>query len=335
MAERPSEQLTDETGLDPIARSAGAESPIEKYGDYEAADERMNGAEAPEETEHIKAQIEETRSQMGETIDAIQERLSFANVSEQVSEQFSNAIESAKDTIYDATLGKVVYFMKNLSDDISDTKFIRTVQSNPFPVVLIGLGAGLLAYQSFGKSKKRPIRGLGRFESEGSITDHKASDRSRAGSYTGSTADGLRDTAGSAYSSVSDAAGTAYSSVTDAAGSAYENVSGKVAEAYSGAGDALNRAYESAGEYGLKAQQKYEYYIEENPLAVGAVAAALGAAVALAFPSTRYEGQLMGEARQNLVDKAQNAAGDLVEKAKHVAGEAGQTIKDEAKALAQ
>ena len=32
-----------------------------------------------DETQHLKAQIEETRSQMGETIDALQEKLSFSN----------------------------------------------------------------------------------------------------------------------------------------------------------------------------------------------------------------------------------------------------------------
>jgi predicted ribosome quality control (RQC) complex YloA/Tae2 family protein len=53
-------------------------------------------ANGDDRTEEIKAKIEETRADMGETIDAIQERLSYANISEQVSEQVSNAIETAK-----------------------------------------------------------------------------------------------------------------------------------------------------------------------------------------------------------------------------------------------
>ena len=138
-----------------------------------------------------------------------------------------------------------------------------------------------------------------------------------------------------AYDSVSDTAGTAYSSVTGAAGSAYEAVSGAVGNVYSGAGEAVNRAYKSAGELGSKAQEQYEYYIEENPLAIGAVAAALGAAVGFAIPSTRYEGQLMGGARHSVMGKAQSAAGDLIEQAKRVASEAGKTIKDETRSLAQ
>ena len=103
--------MAEETGglksvdkLDPVSTAAGAgtDQSLEKYADDDPrAGEGvldLTAQEAPEETEHIKAQIEETRNQMGETIDAIQERLSFANISEQVSETVGNAIESAKDT---------------------------------------------------------------------------------------------------------------------------------------------------------------------------------------------------------------------------------------------
>jgi ElaB/YqjD/DUF883 family membrane-anchored ribosome-binding protein len=108
---------------------------------------------------------------------------------------------------------------------------------------------------------------------------------------------------------VTSAATNAYSSVTDYAGNAYEKV----------------------GEYSVQAREQYDYYIEENPLAVGAVALAVGAAVGLAIPSTRYEGELLGEYRQQLLDKAQTAAGDLVDKAKEVASEAQKTLSSEVK----
>jgi len=57
--------------------------------------------------------------------------------------------------------------------------------------------------------------------------------------------------------------------------------------------------------------------------------------VGFAIPSTQYEGKLMGDARENLVNRAQEAAGTLVDKAKQVANEAGQTIKEETRALTQ
>src|SRR5438552_2273887 len=134
---------------------------------YEAPE--YSESDAPEETEHIKAQIEQTRSQMGETIDRIQERLSFSNISDQVSETVNNAIETAKDTAYDATIGKAVNFMKNVGDEVSHTGAFRMVKKNPLPIALIGLGAGLLAYQSF--NGKSSYRGNGRTYSKGAYGD--------------------------------------------------------------------------------------------------------------------------------------------------------------------
>ena len=86
---------------------------------------------------------------MGETIDAIQDRLSFSNISDQVSEHVNNAVETAKEAVYDATIGKAVYFMKNIGNEISGSSMVRTAKDNPLPFILLGLGAGMLVYQGF------------------------------------------------------------------------------------------------------------------------------------------------------------------------------------------
>ena len=344
MAEKPGE-LTNIDKLDPIATTAGAGTDpfFDKYVDdsdtnAETWDMRANTGETPEETEQIKAQIEETRKEMGETIDAIQEKLSFANVSEQVSEHVSNAIETAKDSIYEATLGKAVGFMKNAGKEISDSNVMNTVRSNPFPLLLIGLGAGLLAYQGMGKGRQmRRFNGRRDFGDDYAreryaLTDSYASGRNaerRGGSTIDSTKRSIVDMKDKAYDSVTNAAGSAYEGVTHAAESAYEGVTETVSSVYGTAEEMAMRARERAEEYGQIAYEKYDYYLEENPLAIGAVALGLGAAIGFAIPSTQYEGRLMGEARENLMQKATDAAGNLVDKAKHVADEAGRTIKEE------
>ena len=274
----------------------------------------MEGDDTPPETEAIKARIEETRKEMGETIDAIQERLSLSNISDQVSETVSNAIETAKDTAYDATIGKAVNFMKNVGDGVSRSSAARVVRNNPFPLALIGIGAGLLAYQAYSGGARYGNGRRGR--------QLRARDENDAGG---------RGLASRAYDGISDRAESAYNSVSDTANATYESVSGAVSNAYSGAGDVAHRAYDRLGEYGTMAYDKYDEYIEENPLAVGAVALAVGAAVGFALPSTRYEGELMGEARENVMQRVQDAAGTFVDKAKHAATEAGNVIKEEAK----
>ena len=318
-------------GTDPfVERYADATSDLETGSTgLETENLEMTG-EHPDETEHLKAQIEETRSQMGETIDALQEKLSFSNVSDQVSETVSNAIETAKDSLYDATIGKAVGFMKSAGDGISNSGVVRTVKRNPFPLLLIGVGAGLLAYQSYSGGHSRRSRGSSRFLSGRYDAEYGRSEGMNLGesgigeSYTGK-----------AYDRISDTASGAYQSVTGAVSNAYEGVSGKVGDAYSTAGDAASKALETAGQYKDKAYETYDYYIDENPLAVGAVALAVGAAVGFAIPASRFEGRVMGDARENLLNRAQDIAGDLVDRAKQVASEAGKTIQQETKSLTQ
>jgi len=274
--------------------------------DYELSDD-----DTPAEAEQIKDQIEETRSQMGETIDAIQDKLSFSNLSDQVSEHVSNAVETAKVAVYDATIGKAANMMKNLSNDLSNSTVIRTAKNNPLPFILIGVGAGILAYQgytgklSYARDRRRYLKGP---------REHDMAARS---SMTGTT--GMTGTSGETLGGVKD-------TVSTTASNALNKVSGAVDTAYSSAGEMVNKAYDKAGEVGTAAQDMYGRYIEENPLAVGAVALGLGAAIGLALPSTRYEGKMLGEAREQFLEKAQDTASHLLDKTKQVVTEANRNL---------
>lgn len=291
--------------------------------------------DAPEETEHIKAQIEETRSQMGETIDAIQEKLSFENISEQVKEQVSehinSALETAKESVYEATvgnLGKAGKFMQNVGKEISKSDAGKFARKNPFPLVLVGLGIGLLAYEFSGKSKKN-YSALKPKKSKKKYIDDYESSESRKKSALKSATEKIGEVAGNTYETVSDATGTALQSVGGAASLAYGTVTDAAGNAYSSVEKFAGDTYEKVGDYSSQARQQYDYHIEENPLAVGAVALAIGAAVGLAIPATRYEGEMLGEYRQQLIDKARETANNLVDRAKDAASQARDTISGE------
>jgi hypothetical protein len=58
------------------------------------------------------------------------------------------------------------------------------------------------------------------------------------------------------------------------------------------------------------AQLKFNDVLRDNPLMLGAAAALIGAAVGMSVPATETENQLMGEARDAVVDRAQNLASD-------------------------
>ena len=235
--------------------------------------EELETVSDDDNTERIKRDIEQTRDEMGETIDEIQERLSFANLTDQVTEQVNNAVDTAKVALYKATIGKAVNIMKDVTSGKSGGSVVSTVKSNPIPFALIGAGAGLLALRAY----------------RGSGSSHRSTGRRALSSDSESVA--------AENGRSSSALGKVTGAVTDTVGSAYESV----------------------GEFGGSALETYDRQVQENPLVVGAVAMAVGAAVGFAIPSTRYEGELMGDARSQLIDRAQSAASDLVDQAQTAA----------------
>jgi ElaB/YqjD/DUF883 family membrane-anchored ribosome-binding protein len=339
MAQEPS-QLINEPG---DLNRTGFESLATGESNDRTSASKLNADTGNDETEHLKTQIEETRSQMSETIDALQEKLSFSNLSEQVSEHVNSAIETAKNSVYDATIGKAVGIMKNMGDGIAESKLVKTTRSNPLPLVLIGLGAGWLAYNSYNSGTNSRRR---KFQLREGTTYDEFGDRARARldmergtsfdlhhQNEPSTASKLSDKASALTGSVSNAASSAYESASNAANSAYESASNAMNSTMSGAKDLANKPYSKAGEYGTTAMDTYDHYINENPLAVGAVAFAVGAAVGLAIPSTRYEGEMLGEARNDLLKKAQDKGSKLLDKTRHIVDEAANTVSKESRSI--
>ena len=102
-------------------------------------------------------------------------------------------------------------------------------------------------------------------------------------------------------------------------------------------GDLASRAKDQAGALreqaqtqAQQAQGQLQRVLNDSPLAVGTVALGLGAAVGLAAPRTQQESQLMGQARDRLVDTAQTVVQETQQKVQRVAEEAQSAAKQEA-----
>lgn len=359
MAERSDElnsqnnRINNET--DALAPATAANASDNVYLENRSTDDFLSGNETDNaetydgstaETEQIREQIEETRSNLGETINAIQERLSISNITEQVkdevSEHINSALQTAKESVYDATIGKVGTIMSYLDkgiNNLSRTEVGRAASQNPLALSLIGLGLGMLLVNGF--SKKRSTTRYYDYENDNSSNRRNLSSSGESSTFE-TVQNKVSDYAGQAYESVSGAAGAVSSTVGDYAGKVSETVTGaagKVSESVSGV---AGQAYEQLGNLGSRAkdvagsaQEQYEYYMDENPLAVGAVAMALGAAVGLAFPSTQVENRLMGETREQLMSKAQETAREAIDKVQQAAGNVGETVKQVATEVAQ
>src|SRR4029453_11561412 len=91
------------------------------------------------------------------------------------------------------------------------------------------------------------------------------------------------------------------------------------------AGGTAERGQQRVYDYGRTAENTLERWMRENPLTVGTVALAAGAVIGLGLPRTRTEDAWMGEARDTLVERAQETAQQAVEKVGDVAEQVQQS----------
>jgi hypothetical protein len=96
----------------------------------------------------------------------------------------------------------------------------------------------------------------------------------------------------------------------------------------------VGQVQETAGQVTTQAQllpTRVKLMASDNPVPLGLVAMALGGAAALLVPATQREQQVLGNARDTLVEQAQAKAVDVVEKVTAVAEEAGAAVEKEAR----
>src|ERR1041385_4499032 len=124
----------------------------------EATNQISAAADSDANTEQLRADIEDTRADMSQTINEIQERLSPENLVGQV-----------KETVREATIGKVERVMDQVGETLSGvteparemagragnaikevgTTVGDTIWKNPIPLGLIGLGVGMLIMKNY------------------------------------------------------------------------------------------------------------------------------------------------------------------------------------------
>lgn len=250
--------------------------------------------------EQIEREIEATRERMSRGIDELGERLSPDNLKRQAKE---------------AITGKAHDIVNNVGHSARNTgnRMIDFIQENTSLVAAMGLGAVWLIQQR----NRSEISG----------------DRMARFAYTGP--DRRREGMGSRIAERA-------SSVRDSVSSAAEGVSERAGELKHQAGDLAGRARERAGELGEGARERardlsyraqeqtrrarggLENLMQDNPLAVAVGAAVLGLAFGLAVPESEREQRLMGPARDDLVERAQ----DTARRVKDAAVEATQDLKE-------
>jgi hypothetical protein len=285
--------------------------------------------------DHVKADLS---NEIAEAKLRVQEEVQHAK------RMLQEEMRHAKRAVHDATVGKVQHMARDARTGIMDT-----IRENPVPSAMIAIGLGWLLMGG-GKSQRRDdirvrqIRGYDdRFDfgSPRDIDDDEygygVEAREPIGRRVRRGAEGalhsVQHTAEGAMHSVQETAGQvvgqaqgALHDATDAASSLAHRAGEGIDHLTHDARDAAvhfandaqragRRAIRGAGRGIQRAEAGFESTLRDNPLAVGAVALAVGAAVGLALPHTEREDELMGAAKDRLLQKAEGAAHEALQTA--------------------
>ena len=283
MGERP-----DEVRHTPLGETTHEPDPLVKTVDGPERVEAtlgVGGGVDVDEREATRAEIERTRADMSETVDAIQDRLSPESLKEQ-----------AKDRVKEATVGKA---------QEAGSGIVGTIRANPLPAALTGIGLGWLLVNA-----RRQDSAQGGYRAGAYPYDYppRYEEPGADGPSPGQAVERARDRAGETATQVQDKAG----------------------QVANQAQDRVSRLGNQARYQAQRAGGGFQRMLQENPLAVGALGVGVGAAVGLAIPETTKEHEVMGEARDTFVEKAQEKAQDAQQRVQQVAQEAQSAAQQEA-----
>jgi len=234
----------------------------------------------------------------------------------------------AKGAVREATVGRVERMVSSTGESAKGIRanVASAIKENPIPAALAGLSIGWILLN-------RPST-----PSTGS-TSYNTVARDRYGSgYGYSSGYSGQPQTGQSGSTVGQAAGQ----VQNAAGQVAGQVQNAAGQVQSAAGQVVDQVQDTAGQVvdqvqhqAQQARGRLQQMMAENPMQVGALAAVLGGALGLAVPKTQGEGQLMGAARDRLVEQVQETVQETVQdtaqKVQSVAAEAGDAMAKEAK----
>jgi hypothetical protein len=241
---------------------------------------------------------------MSETIDAIQEKLRPGNI-----------VAGATDRVKNATTERVRKMAGSASETAQGAmestremagNLAEGARQNAIPAAMIGIGVAWLLIDRFRDRRDRDWR---QYESRGYASSYRT-----PGYYGGD--EYYRARASSPY-------GTGYS---EYGSSDYDAENRTPADYEEGLSSRVEDVRERALRTGRRARGGFERLLHSNPLMVGAAALAVGAAVGLALPETERENEWMGEARDNVVERAQDLARNAATRAQDAVGDAATEV---------
>lgn len=267
-------------------------------------------------TRELQAEIADTREDMAETIEAIQDRLRPGNIMSNATEQVKAAATEKVRHVAGAAGETAQELMHQTRRGAADV--VEGARQNPIPALMIGAG---VAWLLMDRSKSRE----GRYDGDSQYRRWSATGVSGRSGYGQA---GYRTNHVAAGTGV-DLTEPQYSDVevdyTDT-----NRVRDYNTNRTWGSGNLGYEARESLSRTTRSAQNGLQRLLRDNPLLVGAAAVLVGAAVGAALPETERENEIMGETRDQVLTQAQDMARDAATTVQEVASDAVQKVTDRA-----
>jgi ElaB/YqjD/DUF883 family membrane-anchored ribosome-binding protein len=246
--------------------------------------------------EELRQEVERTRARVAADVDAIGNKVSPENVKYQAKQRIVQAKDEAKQ--------RVVRSTRRAGRSLADS-----ARDNPLPLVLVGAGLGWLVYNA--RQSARRYEGWSEPEHDEFETT-PGYDVDYDIDY---------ETGPSARERIARA--------RQRAGERVAHAGERMHEMRERAGERIHHARERAGERIHHAREGAESFAKDNPLAVGAIALAIGASVGLLLPTTPAENRMLGQKRDQLMRRGRQAMTELGEVAEHTAREAARVAKQD------
>lgn len=144
---------------------------------------------------------------------------------------------------------------------------------------------------------------------------------------------GAKDRMGQAKRKAGEGIGRAQARSTEFAQSARSGMSrasGGARRSAASARRGMGRMGSGARRQAMLAKSRGQQLFFEQPLVLGALGIALGAALGAGMPSTRREDELMGERRDELIRRTRQMGAEQAQRAQRAAAAAGEAARDEA-----
>lgn len=294
---------------------------------------KAQGATPSDDPAAIERDIKEARSELGRTIDELQERLNPSTLKAQ-----------ATDAVKGATVGRAEEFADSAKETAKGvgTQMMQTMRDNPIPTALTGVGLFWLWRKSRrnGDHQYQPDPGSRTWEAYSRNQPQYSSSGYQGQSgygYQGSQAQGsmqsgesggMMSRAGDMASGMAGQAQGAVGQVADGMQSAAGAVAGGIQSSAGAVAEGVGNVAESAQHTAQATTNQLQEWMRDRPLVVAGAALALGATIGMALPETEKERELMGSMSEDVMERAKSTAQAAQDKVRAAAEDAASSAQE-------